>query len=175
MTVICLVRHGETDWNRERRLQGHTDTSINLTGIQQAHACGQILKEHSWDGLITSPLRRAVETARIIHSYIKNKEYVLWDEFAEIDYGKNNGTLFQNEYNPLSLIKLDEVKHRVRAGLERIHNEYPSGKIIVVTHGVVIRLILNEYTKDNNNKTEIYNGSMSLIQGEHPNWSINTY
>jgi uncharacterized phosphatase len=66
MTLLYLVRHGETDWNRQRRIQGSTDIPLNATGRDQAARTARLLGRRSWDAILTSPLSRAVETASII-------------------------------------------------------------------------------------------------------------
>ncbi len=70
---IAIVRHGETDWNRERRIQGRTEVPLNDTGRRQAAATARQLaapelraEYGQWRGILTSPLGRAIETARII-------------------------------------------------------------------------------------------------------------
>jgi len=67
-TRFCLVRHGETDWNVERRLQGHTDIDLNHQGIAQAEQMAKALKAINlkFDALYTSDLLRAANTARAI-------------------------------------------------------------------------------------------------------------
>ena len=63
MTLLYLVRHGETDWNRTHRIQGSTDIPLNDTGRAQARRAGRLLAKRSWDGIYSSPLSRAFETA----------------------------------------------------------------------------------------------------------------
>ena len=63
-TTIVLVRHGETDWNRERRFQGHADMPLNDTGRRQARELADALRDEGLSAVYTSPLRRASETAR---------------------------------------------------------------------------------------------------------------
>ncbi|QWE16634.1 histidine phosphatase family protein [Polynucleobacter sp. AP-Nino-20-G2] len=67
-TRLCLIRHGETDWNTERRLQGHTDIPLNARGEAQARQMAQALKntQLSFDALYTSDLKRAADTAHAI-------------------------------------------------------------------------------------------------------------
>jgi len=65
-TIIVLVRHGETDWNRQRRYQGHADRPLNERGRGQAVELANALADEELSAVYTSPLRRASETARII-------------------------------------------------------------------------------------------------------------
>ena len=58
ITIICLVRHGETDWNVLGKLQGRTDIRLNESGILQAEECSEHLKSFQWDVIITSHFRR---------------------------------------------------------------------------------------------------------------------
>ncbi len=64
--ILFLFRHGETDWNREGRLQGHTDTPLNATGLAQAEALAETLRPHRLDAVVSSDLMRAWTTARIV-------------------------------------------------------------------------------------------------------------
>jgi broad specificity phosphatase PhoE len=64
--ILFLFRHGETDWNREGRLQGHTDTPLNATGLAQAQALAESLRPHRLEVVVSSDLARAQTTARIV-------------------------------------------------------------------------------------------------------------
>ena len=64
--LLFLFRHGETDWNRAGRLQGHTDTPLNATGLAQAEALTERLRPHRLDAVVSSDLARAWTTARIV-------------------------------------------------------------------------------------------------------------
>lgn len=66
MTEILLIRHGETDWNTERRLQGHLDVALNAEGVRQAQALGQALRGEALDAIFASDLSRARQTAEAI-------------------------------------------------------------------------------------------------------------
>ncbi|MBI3897262.1 MAG: histidine phosphatase family protein [Gammaproteobacteria bacterium] len=69
MTHLILVRHGETEWNRLQRVQGHTDIALNDTGIAQARKVGQRLATETIDAIISSDLQRAYQTAQAIAEY----------------------------------------------------------------------------------------------------------
>jgi len=71
---IYLVRHGETDWNRENRLQGQTDIPLNNTGISQAYQLRQKINARNlkFDAVYVSPLQRTLKTAQIIVPGVPN-------------------------------------------------------------------------------------------------------
>jgi len=66
MTEILLIRHGETAWNAERRLQGHLDIALNAEGVRQAAALGRALLSEPLDVIVASDLQRALQTAHAI-------------------------------------------------------------------------------------------------------------
>ena len=68
ITKLILIRHGETAWNAERRLQGHIDIGLNEQGLRQARALGQALADTELDAVISSDLQRAAQTAAAIAS-----------------------------------------------------------------------------------------------------------
>lgn len=77
-TRFCLVRHGETNWNAERRFQGHTDVDLNQRGIAQAAQMAKAIKaiDLQFDVLYTSDLQRAAKTANAIENLFNTKAIV---------------------------------------------------------------------------------------------------
>ncbi|HSF22344.1 MAG TPA: histidine phosphatase family protein, partial [Burkholderiales bacterium] len=68
-TTLIVIRHGETAWNREKRMQGTTDTPLSEVGREQARALGRRLAAHAFAALYTSDLARAWDTARAIAEF----------------------------------------------------------------------------------------------------------
>ena len=68
-TRILLIRHGETEWNRNRRFQGRSDVPLNQKGRDQGHALALALKDEPITAIYSSPLTRALETARLIRVF----------------------------------------------------------------------------------------------------------
>ena len=99
---IYAIRHGETDWNIERRAQGQTDVELNQNGINQAIAAKKAVQRLDIDFIISSPLKRAVKTAEILSD---GKYEIIFDErlkercFGNIEGTKLNDVNFEEIYN----------------------------------------------------------------------------
>ena len=90
MTTILLARHGETDWNREGRFQGHADPPLNRTGRAQAVDLSVALMAEDLAVVFSSPLRRALETAEVVAAS-HGLEPVPVDSLREVDVGSWSG------------------------------------------------------------------------------------
>jgi len=148
MTMIYLVRHGETDWNRARRIQGSTDIPLNDTGRAQAAATGSLLARRSWSAVYASPLVRAYETAAIIADELGLPAPVPVPEIVERNYGAAEGlTGAEIEQRYPSLVpgreSRDEVAARAIPAILALAEAHPGESIVVVSHGGVIRTLLN--------------------------------
>jgi len=91
---IILARHGETDWNKQHRIQGRSDTELNETGRRQAEALARTLKNEKVAAIYTSPLKRARETTRLIARFHQAKVETL-DGLQEIDAGEVDGLTYE--------------------------------------------------------------------------------
>ena len=154
MTMIYLVRHGETDWNRERRIQGSTDIPLNETGRSQARATGALLASRKWDGVYASPLSRAFETAEIIAGELGLPGPRPVPQIAERNYGDAEGltgdeidALFAGADIP-GRESRDDVAARALPAIIALAEKHPGESIVLVSHGGVIRTILNTVAPD---------------------------
>ena len=87
---LYIIRHGETDWNKEKRLQGQVDTQLNEYGIELARITGDALKEVHFDYIFSSPLKRAYRTAQLIRDSLL-QDYYPWVVSEQISFGANEG------------------------------------------------------------------------------------
>ncbi|WP_026819674.1 histidine phosphatase family protein [Arthrobacter castelli] len=148
-TALALVRHGQTAWNEEGRLQGSADIPLDATGREQAAAGGAELAGRQWDVLVSSPLGRAVETAHIFGQRIGLEPATPMAGLRERNYGPLEGQplkgLSEPEYNRLhaGAEPEDEVAERGLAALRDVLEEYPGQRIVVVAHGTLIRLTMS--------------------------------
>jgi broad specificity phosphatase PhoE len=95
---VFLARHGQTEWNLERRRQGQLDSALTAAGVEHAHRNASLLQEHAVDGIFASPLGRAAATAGIIGGHLGLAVTVL-DDLTEVHHGRFAG-LTDGEVDP---------------------------------------------------------------------------
>jgi len=91
MTELILIRHGETDWNRELRFQGQLDVPLNATGLEQARRVAERLAGEPLDALFSSDLQRALQTARALAQRAGHDEPLLEAGLREQHFGMVEG------------------------------------------------------------------------------------
>lgn len=177
-----MIRHGETDWNAKGKLQGRTDIPLNETGILQAEECSEFLKSSQWDVIITSPLQRAKQTAKIINKNA-NVPVIEMEEFLERDYGDAEGMTYEERTFkfPDRIYPNQEertsLNNRIIEGIEKINQRYEDNKILLVAHGAVINAILATLSngKIGSGKTKLINACISTIYLQQEKWSIKDF
>ena len=156
--MIYLVRHGQTNWNIEKKTQGHTDIPLNENGRKQAELLAKGISALKIDRIISSDLLRAKETAEILNKNLK-KNISFDKRIREINYGVLEGvprdTITQDIWNIFDT-KPEELKAESKIHIfERIKSffdelQYSKDNILVVTHGGTLRMIM--YYAKNRNK-----------------------
>ena len=171
--LLYLVRHGETEWNLSRRIQGSTDIPLNDTGRDQAATAGTLLARRKWDAIYASPLSRAFETASIIAHKVGLPEPVAVPAVVERHYGEAEGlsdpelsTRFPGDAPVPGRESRGAVVARVLPALMELADAHPDQAILVVSHGGVIRSVLNAVDPDNQHPA-IRNGSVHSFRHEH--------
>jgi alpha-ribazole phosphatase/probable phosphoglycerate mutase len=91
---LMLIRHGETVWNKEGRVQGISDIELNAEGIEQARLLALSLKDYPFDTIHSSPLKRALQTAEIINEYHQKKIHT-HDDLMEMNTGDLDGLSYE--------------------------------------------------------------------------------
>ncbi|MET3719169.1 MULTISPECIES: histidine phosphatase family protein [unclassified Arthrobacter] len=150
LTTFALIRHGQTDWNAQRRLQGSTDIPLNDVGRGQAREAVNALSIHEWDAVVSSPLSRAAETADLIAAELGLGVHRHVPELTERSLGRAEGLQDGPELDALRIPGgfrgaegEDEAALRGLTALEALAEEFRGGRILVVAHGTLIRLSLN--------------------------------
>lgn len=146
--VIYLVRHGETDWNRQNRLQGIEDIPLNDTGLAQSRACAAAFDNIPVDLVLSSPLMRAKATAEILAGRLKTGPVVVEDGLTERDFGKLSGLTYEDRDTilaaggELDMEPLEVLIERFMNVLDRYIRAGRYESILAVSHGASINAVL---------------------------------
>ena len=150
LTTFALVRHGQTDWNAERRLQGATDIPLNDVGREQAREAVATLANYQWDAIVSSPLSRAAETADLIAEGLGLTVARRIPELIERSFGPAEGLQAGPELEALRVPggfrggeSDEDAASRGMDALEQLAQEFSGQRVLVVTHGTLIRLALS--------------------------------
>lgn len=157
-TKICVTRHGETDWNIAQILQGWIDVPLNETGRRQARELAQSLADAGFSAIVSSPLRRALETAEIIAETWRLPPPVLHEGLKERYFGEVQGMPKSalsvshpglhreiERRNPAARFddgeSLDHFADRVLGALVDIGHTHRGTRVLAITHGWVMDVI----------------------------------
>lgn len=182
MTTICLVRHGETDWNAAKRIQGRTDIPLNDTGKWQAEQTGLYLKDFHWNVVISSPLSRAKETAYLILKHV-HAPFVIMDDFIERDYGDAEGMsfeerqkLFPDKQYP-NMEPLAAIQDRMLEGIQKVHASYSDQNVLIVAHGAAIHALLTALANEQMGllDTRLVNACLNYVEWKDGEWKVRDY
>jgi probable phosphoglycerate mutase len=158
ITRFGLVRHAETFWNREKRIQGQSDSALTDKGKQDADNWGRRLSRFSWDGILMSDSGRAVETAARINNHLQ-APIESDPRLREQDWGRWTGRIIsQIETEVSSLLQEKQMRgwkfcppggedrlsvwHRSRSALTEAANRWRGDTILIVTHEGVIKSLI---------------------------------
>jgi broad specificity phosphatase PhoE len=149
-STLGLLRHGQTDWNIDLRLQGTTDIAMNQIGIEQIQTASKHL-DQGWDVILSSPLGRARQSAEIVAAQIGISEIAIEPLLLERAFGIGEGLTYAEWGEKFS--KLDDipgaeskanVEKRARDLLSHIESNYSGARVLAVSHGALIRFVLSE-------------------------------
>jgi len=189
MTQIYITRHGQTEWNIERRVQGSLDSPLTQIGIEQAKQLKERLNKISFNAVYSSPKKRALDTAGILSN--DPSKIKVMDDLREMSFGKLEGQLFDelgelypdtfghlfnapHLYTPMDGETYEEVTTRAIKCIEAIVESHPNEKVLVVAHGITVKAIMTYYEKRELKyfwkEPIIHQTSLSLIEfNEHAN------
>jgi len=159
MTLLILIRHGQTEWNKVERFRGRADVPLNENGLAQAEATGRrVASEWRPEAIYTSPLSRSVKTAEAIakHHGLQVQQH---PGLADIDYGEWQGLtpeeacqLWPDEidawYNQPHLARipggetLSDLSARAMQTMNELVDRHPGDTIVLVGHTVINRIII---------------------------------
>ncbi len=149
---LYVLRHGQTNYNKEGIFQGRNDIDINEEGIKQTEETAKKLEGINFDKVYVSPLKRTIETARIV----TDKELEIDDRIIERSFGKLEGKKcipdYEERAEEFEIEALEDLEKRVKSFLKDISTKYKGNEnILVVTHGGVAQIINKLLDKNYNN------------------------
>lgn len=162
MTTLVLIRHAENDFMRNGRLAGWTpDVHLNGEGKRQAEELGKKLATAHIEAIYSSPLERAIETAEAIVTHHNGMSIEINEGIGEVHYGDWTGKHLRQlgrtrlwqvvQHNPSSARFPDgesirEMQSRAVACIENLSRKHPSGMVVAISHGDVIKAIVAHYS-----------------------------
>jgi probable phosphoglycerate mutase len=184
MTTIGLIRHGSTAWNKEGRIQGHTDNPLDEEGLQQAAAIAERLSGEEWDYIYSSDLLRARQTAEVIAAKLGIPVAGLLPGIREMNGGLLEGTTEQERVArwgqewksmELGLESRESGKLRGAGTIEEIALRHPGKRILIVSHGAILRSSLSGLVPELDVSQLLKNTSITRIVKDQDNWTCELY
>lgn len=193
-TTLVFVRHGETAWNVEGRIQGHTDIALNGLGVAQAEALGKRLLHDGFDAVYSSDLIRAYHTARPAvadpdRTIVKDRR--LRERHLGVLQGLTGDEAmvrhpaawkaFKSRDPDLELTggeSLGDFSRRVVGFVQAILQAHAGGRVLVVTHGGVLDAAYRHaigMPLSASRSFPIYNASVNVISNDGRRWHIETW
>lgn len=156
MVTLYVIRHGETEWNVANRVQGGQDSSLTAQGIKDVLRLKDQLDGLTWKAVYTSPRERALHTAKLL--YEQQNQIIQDHRLREMSLGSFEGMTWKeirtknrlqyyyywNKPDRFTLPcseRFIDVKKRVKQFLKHVKETYEEGNILIVTHGVIIKII----------------------------------
>ena len=195
MGLFYLLRHGETEWNAQNRFCGRTDVPLSEAGRRQAKSLAERLKPLPFEALYSSPLKRALETARLISESV-GLQPVPDQRLVELDYGRWEGKTLAEimENDPKTYCAWDadpahvappggesglEAQQRVVSFLDFLAAQHPRGHVLVALHKTVCRLaichVLGMSASEYRRRLILNNAALSTIQSRPYGWQLITF
>jgi 2,3-bisphosphoglycerate-dependent phosphoglycerate mutase len=193
-TRFVVLRHGETFWNLESRIQGHEDSELTPLGIQQARALGERMRGETFDVLVASDLGRAMSTARHIGE-VTGHPVVPDARIRERNYGECQGLTYgelDHQYPDLfsSVREVDpdfpvpggetrrEFHDRVKAAFDALAREHAGRRVVVVSHGGVLAMLyraIHSIPLGTPRPIPIRNASFNALAWDRGVWSVEAW
>ncbi|UFJ41563.1 histidine phosphatase family protein [Brevibacillus humidisoli] len=182
-TILYMIRHGETEWNRIRRIQGHSDLQLTATGERQADRLAKRFAGKAISAVYSSDLQRASETARRLAEAVGQSVHIL-PALRERNFGKWEGLTREEIEERYQDSNMNEAKYgiesfaamqkRAMECLTTIAEVNLSGTVAVVSHGGLINSFLHFITNGTlgTGVTQIDNTGVSTVRYRSGQWEV---
>ncbi|WP_310831679.1 histidine phosphatase family protein [Paenibacillus pedocola] len=184
MTTIGLIRHGSTLWNKEGRIQGHTDNPLDEEGLEQAAALAERLSMETWDYIYSSDLLRARQTAEVIAARLGLSVAGWVPGIREMNGGLLEGTTEQDRVErwgkewrtlELGLEKNESGRLRGSRAIEEIAQRHPGKHVLLVSHGAILRSSLSGLVPELDVSVLLKNTSLTRLVYTGKTWTCELY
>jgi probable phosphoglycerate mutase len=162
MLTLYITRHGQTEWNIQSRMQGWADSPLTVTGVEAARQLGKRLQDVPLDAVYSSTSGRTIHTAQLIIGE-RTTPLIQKEDLREINVGEWQGMLstdiekdfadqvktyyeHPSQFEPTSGESFHMLKERVLGAVEDIAAAHPNGHVLIVTHGVVKKCLINHFS-----------------------------
>ncbi|TQR20109.1 histidine phosphatase family protein [Psychrobacillus vulpis] len=192
MLTLYITRHGETEWNTQKRMQGWQDSELTESGINNAVYLGKSLKDTPIDIVFSSPSNRTLKTASlicadrnipiIIDENLKEMNMGVWEGETQSSIKENHPVEFHHFWNapqhftPVGGETFLETRDRALKALNRIKEDYHSGNILIVTHSVIIKcfisIIKNQSIEKIWDPPYIHDTSLTIVEAHGKKYKI---
>ncbi|MDP7174943.1 MAG: histidine phosphatase family protein [SAR324 cluster bacterium] len=157
-TEIILIRHGETEWNSQQRMQGHSNSDLSEVGRGQIQALGELMKNVSFDHIYSSDSLRARQTAEAITQYsghtlqfdqrIREKNLGVFEGLTSTEAKERHPEIYRlfktagANYVIYEGESTQQLLERALEFIEEIRLRHPQERVVMVTHGGVVRVLM---------------------------------
>lgn len=157
-TEIILIRHGETEWNSQKRMQGHSNSDLSEVGMGQIQALGELMKNVSFDHIYSSDSLRTRQTAEAITQYsghtlqfdqrIREKNLGVFEGLTSTEAKERHPEIYRLFKTAGANYVIDEgestqqLLERALEFIEEIRLRHPQERVVMVTHGGVVRVLM---------------------------------
>lgn len=189
-----MVRHGETEWNIAMRLQGMQNSELTKKGIEQAKQAAEALRNRTFDKLISSDLKRALETAVILNQFhdlplernasIRERNFGIMEGLTREEIMERFPDTYQgymqrkDTYQVPDGESLVDFYARVTKGVRQIAEDYEGKRLLIVTHGGVMDCMMRmifDYPLSAPRRFSIYNASINEFSVNEGQWQLDTW
>lgn len=189
---LYLTRHGQTEWNVQKRMQGRNNSPLTQLGMQQAEKLGDYLKDVSFDCIYSSASPRALHTAELLRGE-RNIPIETSEELMEISLGEWEGMTFSDAekqypeqfhnfwHQPERYFRVDsesfeQLRQRISNEIERIADKHPNETVLVVAHGMVLKTLFTYFKQQSINEIalspHIHSACVCQVERVAGNWQV---
>ncbi|MFD2370873.1 histidine phosphatase family protein [Brevibacillus sp. GCM10020057] len=180
-TIVYLIRHGETEWNQTRRIQGHSDITLNEQGLRQAEQVARRFRGEAIQAVYSSDLSRARVTAMLIATEAGSTVSTLpslrercYGEWEGLTYEEIRSRFAAQDEAACGIETFEDMQQRAVNELTKLARSHPNQAVVVVSHGGLINSFLHYVTggEQGTGVTRIDNTGVTVLRYADHRWEV---